>query len=553
MQSIGARRFWVLFCITATMAVAACGGGGGSSTTGAGINNPPPVTNVTVSGRVTFARIPLTATVGNGLDYAGTRQDPSRGVVVDLLNATTQAVIASGATDANGNYSFATVPGNTSVQLRVTARMVRAAPAALPRWDFAVRDVDTTTTNYSYSDGAFSSGSGVTHDVAIPSGWNTASRTATGPRESAPFAILDTLYRAYTFVLATDADADFPALVVDWSAENTGGETFYQADPEPLMVLPGEADVDTDEFDEHVIAHEFGHYLEDSFARSDSDGGAHAVGDYLDPRVAWGEGFAYAFAAMVLNESEIRDVFGAGQADDQSFNVENDSLLNEGWFSEASIQEIVWDLFDSANDHQDTVSLGFGPIWNVLTNEQKVTPAVTSLFSFVTNLKVRNAGQAAQIDQLVLAENVASTSMDAFGTGETNDAGATTPSDVLAVHTVIGIDAGPTVIRSTNSLHTGFVTGTDNKLSNSRFIRLDVGPAAANLRITATGPAPRDIDIDVYRLGNEVMFGRSDTNEQLDLTLDPGTYLLDVYDCGNAECNEQSPMPVDMTVTVETR
>lgn len=40
-------------------------------------------------------------------------------------------------------------------------------------------------------------------------------------------------------------------------------------------------------------------------------GGAHAVGDKLDPRVAFSEGFGYAFAAMVLGDPLVRDAYGS--------------------------------------------------------------------------------------------------------------------------------------------------------------------------------------------------------------------------------------------------
>jgi hypothetical protein len=56
------------------------------------------------------------------------------------------------------------------------------------------------------------------------------------------------------------------------------------------MFLLGKEDVDTDEFDTHVVVHEWGHYFESAVSRSDSPGGNHALGDLLDARLAFGEG-----------------------------------------------------------------------------------------------------------------------------------------------------------------------------------------------------------------------------------------------------------------------
>ena len=77
-------------------------------------------------------------------------------------------------------------------------------------------------------------------------------------------------------------------------------------------MLSADPTEDTDEFDQHVIAHEFGHYIENSFSRADNIGGAHGRGDKLDIRVAFGEGFGYAFSAIVLGDPVARDSFVNG-------------------------------------------------------------------------------------------------------------------------------------------------------------------------------------------------------------------------------------------------
>ena len=84
----------------------------------------------------------------------------------------------------------------------------------------------------------------------------------------------------------------------------------------------GAADNDTDEYDQHVVAHEFQHFLEDQVSRSDTPGGPHSLDERLDMRVAFSEGFANAFSAMVLNDPVYRDSFGASQGQVYRFDVE---------------------------------------------------------------------------------------------------------------------------------------------------------------------------------------------------------------------------------------
>jgi hypothetical protein len=386
-------------------------------------------------------------------------------------------------------------------------------------------------------------------NLDIPSGWNSAG-ASNGTRASAPFAILDTVAKARDLVLSVAPNAQFPVLTLDWAPTNEGFQTFYNDDAggdNRKIVLSGEANVDTEEFDQHVIAHEFGHYIEDRFSRSDSIGGPHGVGDRLDPRVAFGEGFGYVFAAIVLNDPLVRDSFGSNQADEGRFNIENDAFAGdatrEGWFSEGSVQEVLWDLYDSAVDGPDLAQIGFSQFWQVLTGAQRNTDATTSIFSFIEALKAQT-GNGAQIDPIVNAEAMTATGMNAFATGELNKAG-TAGDEVLPVYTTISIGGG-----AQNVLSVANFGDDGNKLSNHRFLRLDV-PGAQNVRITAIANSTgRDVDIRVLRRGEQVAVSEVSGDENFTLALQPGTYVLDAYDCGNAGCDTNAPAPVDITVNV---
>jgi hypothetical protein len=502
---------------------------------------------VAVSGVITFARVPFASFPATGLDYAATRQDPARGITVQALNAATSVVLATGSTDGKGRYSLF-VPANTNIQLRVIAQMLRQSPLPPPRWNFSVREAGSPQNPYLVDSEPFNSGTAdSTKDIAIPSGWNASTRSATGPRLAAPFAILDTVYTATQAVLAVAPQAEFPVLTLDWSPSNPGGQTFYMnsgGGSGRRIVLAGEEDVDIDEYDPHTIAHEFGHYIEDVFSRSDSLGGPHSFGQHLDMRVAFGEGFAYAFAAIVLNDPLVRDAAGLDMRSEGRFSVEQNSTTNPGWFSEASIQELLWDLFDDGVEPEDNVALGFAPLWSVLTGAQRTTDAMTSIFPFITALKSEQPAFALQIDQRVAAESIHSATIDAFGSTETNSAGS---PDVLPIYSPISIGGGSVTVVSVGTFDPG---DQGNKLSSHRYLRLDV-PISQRVRITASAtPAGRDVDVVLYRNGTISALGSSPTDESFTANVGTGTYVLDVYDCGNAACGPTLPAPTSITVTV---
>src|SRR5207253_2301434 len=155
-----------------------------------------------------FVRIPFFASLSQGLNYAAPVNRPSRGIVVIANSAGTATQLATGDTDSDGNFALS-VPQNTPIDLVAVARLSRDAAVPLPRWNFAAVDADVNTTPYSFTDGAFNSSTGVTHDMSIPSGINSAG-TVTGTRASAPFAVLDTLYTALQTVVGVAPATNFP-------------------------------------------------------------------------------------------------------------------------------------------------------------------------------------------------------------------------------------------------------------------------------------------------------------------------------------------------------
>jgi hypothetical protein len=409
-------------------------------------------------------------------------------------------------------------------------------------------------TPYTYTEAAsFNSGSGTTHDVAIPTGINLDG-IATGQRASGPFAILDTIYRGMQTVLGAAPATNFPALIVDWGTQANG--TFFSGGGTQHIALLADLTEDTDEFDQHVIAHEFGHYIEYNFSRADNIGGAHGVGDKLDPRVAFGEGFGYAFAGIVMGNPVARDSYFDGTTQRSGFfDIENNPQTNPVgapnndfgcWCSESSVWSILWDLYDDSVDANDTVSLGFTPIWTVLVNEQDVTPAFTTIFSFITALKARNAGIVDAINTLVNAQNINSDSIDIYGSTETFFPPVLISGQTHPLYTLATV-GGPAVTMQTTDN-----AGRHNKLGARRFVRFNV-PSQRSVTITASSSNTNspDTDFSVWRAGSFVLSATAPPapNETATFNAPAGDYVIDVYDCANG-CDSPEGTPGEYTLTV---
>lgn len=519
--------------------------------------NPLAASTSVVNGRVTFGRVRfVSASASAGLDYGSPVQQPARRVVVQAISSPAGTVVVSGTTDDDGNYSLV-VPNNTNMVIQILARMQRDGAAPLPRWNIEVKNGPTATSPYGYSDSApFNSGTGTTtRNFAIPTAISASGTLQGTARHSGPFAILDTIYTGMQAILRAAPTTSFPDLYVDWGAQASG--TFFTTANGAHIALLSDLTEDTDEFDQHVIAHEFGHYIEEFFSRADSIGGPHALGQRLDPRVAFGEGFGYAFAAIVLNDPLARDSFvnTSGQSASSGFSVEANPTGTSGcWCSESSVFSILYDLFDDDADANDTVALGFQPIWNVLTNSQRTTPAFTTIFSFIAAIKSDQPASANAIDTLVAAQNIDAADIDAFATTETHFPPNVPQAGALPVYTNASIGSAIPVLRSVND------AGSANKLSNRRFVRFDV-TSTRNVTITLSTSNPsanRDPDFLVWKNGSFIRDGTDPPTEYPEtetFQVTPGTYVVEIYDCANG-CLPTEPADgagagdYDLTLTI---
>ncbi len=556
------------------------------------ITSQEPAAVVTISGVVNYEfPPPISAPVCDGLNFGAVQTRPIRRATVQVLQSPGNTVLGSMLSSDTGTYSF-TIPGQTDVRLRVRAELKQGGAQS---WDVEVRD-NTANTNgqpvlnqralYVMDSSVFNSG-GVdsTRNLTAATGWGGSSYT--GPRAAAPFAILDTIYSVMSFVAAADPAATFPPLDAYWSINNntsagtgdffgdidTGdiGTSFYLGGSFSGLFLLGLDGDDTEEFDDHVIAHEWGHYFEDKFSRSDSIGGTHGSGDLLDMRVAFGEGWATALSGIGLNNPNYCDTLWFS-GDLRGFRIDiegGSSAPSAGWYNEFSVLKLIYDLWDSNPDGTDNDSIGFDPIYDVMTGPQSPTPAFTSIFTFAEALKNQGTGQNAFIDSQLTRENITAAGIEPYGSTETNDAGGA--QDVLPVYTTVPTNGSIVNICSNSQfdLSGGNLEATGNKLSEHRFLRMNVATAGQHAFTILTDAATlallpqddlgnpsdqSDPDIYIYRNGILIDEGTSGVSNQEVFTtssLAVGNYVMDFHEFRYEDTDTPAGFPARACFTIQ--
>lgn len=489
--------------------------------------------SVTVSGKATYDRVPFSSVVSSGLNYSNTSAQPIRAAVVELVHSS-GGTLATTTTDSDGNYAL-TAPANTGVFVRVKAQSRRTTT---PARDLRVLNNTNGNALYVLDSSVFNTGSAsLTRNLHAASGWGGSSYT--GVRGAAPFAILDTLLSAADFVVDNgDTTLDLPALDVFWSTQNNASSgdvalgqidsTLYRTGPGAGIYVLGDANTDTDEYDQHVLAHEFHHFFEDTISRTDSPGGSHSPDERLDLRLAFSEGFANAFSAMVLGDPLYSDSLGSQQSQRFWFNMESNAATPAGWFNEASIQSVTWDLFDTAADGSDAVSIGYLPMFDALVGPLRAGAALTSVFQFVDALKATAGAPDSAINTLVNSQGIHVA--DQWGSTETNDGSV---PQVLPIYTQLTLNGAVQTVCGTTT------AGTFNKIGNRVFLRFSIAAASlvtVRAQYNATGstapfsPVP-DPDIVLYKNGFlDLAESTANGLETLTRTLDAGDYVIEVYE-----------------------
>mgnify|MGYP000929395764 CR=1 FL=1 len=332
------------------------------------------------------------------LDFNNIAPKPIRRAKVQAVYIGNSVVVAESATLDDGSFSI-TVPKPYPVVVQVLSQMETSSSRADStsssqclgaQWDIKV--VDNTDSYRTYSIQTTTVYRTKNENIAL-----TATSTSKGEefdkRSGAPFHILDVISDELDLVCEANPSTKFGSLTIGWSKENTPtspfdptngdieSSSFLYENKQPRIYLVGKNGVDADEYDLHIIAHEFGHYLESKLFRSDAISTYHYAEDVLDPRSAWSEGFGYAVAAIAMNDPWDTDTYWesglrSGRATDISVPPPQN---NHSIYSEQGVQYFLWQLID-LEKRKDR-------FFKVMTDGHKNTKAFSTLLSFASAYK----------------------------------------------------------------------------------------------------------------------------------------------------------------------
>lgn len=520
----GVRGIISLLCISG---LSACGGGGGGSASLAPTppaSSSPTPSKVTISGKLTYDRI-VHDGLTHGLNYETPKSLPIRGVTVEALN-NQGTIIATTKANDEGEYALR-VTGSQTVKIRAKADITQ------PNWAVKITNNVEDNALFSLSGAALDAGTkDSTRNLHAASGWD--GETYSEVRAAAPFAILDTVYAVSKSVTDAHENLVLPPLEIRWSDKNRAalgnesqgfiGTSSYKTEGDRgYIYILGDANMDTDEYDQHVIVHEWAHYFEHQVSRGDSIGGRHGIRDKLDPRVAFSEGWGNALSAIMLDDPIYRDSSGPRQSGGFSINVDSNFTKDPGWFSEASVQSVLYDLHDHHADHRDNLSLPLKTLFEAQMHaHHKETDSFTTIYSYIDALKTLTPDNAGLIDDLVQAQSISG--IGAIGEGEQND------GDIASALPVYK----PLHVGVTNEVCSVNDAGRFNKLGNRAFLTFTVAEAGAyNIQMSGTGNT--NPDFRVLSKGKIMGLFDAETSDKETgtISLETGTYIIETYAAEN--------------------
>jgi hypothetical protein len=316
-------------------------------------------------------------------------------------------VVQCGETDASGAFSITLPQGNVDYTVSVNSRAYNSS--------YRVSVLNMPEANQFYSLSVT-----VNPSAAGPINAGVLTAAANGDTLGAAFNILDQVYEA-TAYLRSKVSTCSTAIASNTSCVNvstsnpiakvsiywekgynpnayfgsTSGLSFYLPGYSRIFILGGvngdTDNTDTDHYDNSVIIHEYGHFLEDVVFASDSPGGSHSGNAVIDPRLAWSEGWGNFFQARVLGSAFYRDSIGnADGSTALAFNVDiEDSAAStnakdipasagEGNFREFAVSRLLWDATDNTPVENinpgtalDDINDEFLYIWSALTKNDR--------------------------------------------------------------------------------------------------------------------------------------------------------------------------------------
>ena len=165
---------------------------------------------------------------------------------MDPASVSYNQTISSTTTNDFGSYTFFL---NQERRVKVIVRAELIDPPTI------VINPDANNARYTAVSNTFVANDVHTVNLHAESGWGNNKYES--DRSAAPFAILDSIYSAYKKITDARPNITFTnTLWVNWGVDNTEG-AYYMPNANHLF-LKGKDGVETDEFDRHLVIHEWG-------------------------------------------------------------------------------------------------------------------------------------------------------------------------------------------------------------------------------------------------------------------------------------------------------
>ncbi len=332
----------------ALVAVMACGGDGDDEPQG----EPG---HFTITGVVRYEDRPQLTSGSLG----AAAPKPARGVTVALVFDSNKSVGAETVTDDTGAYTIE-FDGFSNANVHILA----SATSVLSNRPISVVHAQTEVI-HGFGGPTFPLASG-TQDVLVPS--------TSGVAEA--FNIFDVLVDVMDQIPTNFPGRSPSKLEAYWHQGNDNGTYYFD---KRLFLLGDQSD--SDGYDDTVILHESGHWIEEVIGRTDSPGGDHD-GSPTNPTLAWSEGFSTYFSMAMTGKPIYSDSNANGGF---SFNADTSNTKANGAgdiaqnVSEDMVSEILWDLADGPTSDDDGV--------------EGTHPVVTSVESFLQTSSLRQVGK----------------------------------------------------------------------------------------------------------------------------------------------------------------
>jgi hypothetical protein len=479
-----------------------------------GIDSPPALLHVLpsddsatqiVSGTALYQKIDVK---DSGLDLNHPVMVPIRNARVEVVDPGSQAVVSVSDTDDRGRFRLA-VPPIQNLTVRVVSR-IRS---------FDLHVADNTNRGAFYAvlangvDGRSSTSGLILVDTS---------------RTSGAFNILEVIQRANETVKSADPTLPPTPVTIYWSIRNTNrsgnpalgliGTSAFNVSNGTAYIL-GDRNVDSDEYDDAVIAHEYAHMLAAKFSRDDSPGGPHSVGDMLDPRVSWSEGWANFFSSVVRNDPFWRDSMGPNGSQVLKYDLGDSSPAGDprpGYWSEASVDTLLWSLYKGLDN--DNVPYPFPAIWAAFTalkNDRFVY-----LPYFLDNFISNNPSATADVIGVAQSRSIF------YQPGAVPSVTNPFPMPIT-----VGAVIGPDTVDSLTTKRT-------NRITSSHFYTFTTKGGATTVRMDITGlgsgnnPGNNDLDIFLYNADGQMIDkserGGNGQPERMADRLGAGAYVVEV-------------------------